>query len=170
MLVSDVQWYYARDDEQFGPISGAELRSLAAAGELTRDNLVWREGMSEWSAAGKMRGLFPELRELGPDAAAATAAGPSSGRGPAAAAVPVAAGSRGVPLVLALFQGLLWGICALIVFLGGISFTLDYLRARGEAQQAATAAVFTTYFVGAYVIARAGEKIAQLLSSGSPRK
>lgn len=54
------QWYYAQHDEQFGPISSAELKEMAQCGELERDDLLWREGMQRWAPARKVKGLFPE--------------------------------------------------------------------------------------------------------------
>jgi hypothetical protein len=58
--MTTVEWYYARDNKQLGPVSAAELKRLSAGGELLPDDLVWREGMSEWSAARNVRGLFEE--------------------------------------------------------------------------------------------------------------
>ena len=54
------QWYYAQDEEQFGPISAAALKEMAQAGELGREDLIWREGMERWAPAHKVRGLFVE--------------------------------------------------------------------------------------------------------------
>ncbi len=53
-----IDWYYARGGKQMGPVPSTELKRLAAAGELTPDDLVWREGLSEWAPAGSVRGLF----------------------------------------------------------------------------------------------------------------
>ena len=47
--MSQVEWYYARENKQTGPVSAVELKRLATAGELRPDDLVWREGMTEWS-------------------------------------------------------------------------------------------------------------------------
>src|SRR5580704_4975442 len=44
-VMAEVQWYYARDDEQLGPLPPSELRRLAASGGLAPTDLVWREGM-----------------------------------------------------------------------------------------------------------------------------
>ena len=54
----DVQWYYARDDQPMGPVSASELKQLAEVGELKPDDLLWREGMDEWTTAINLRGLF----------------------------------------------------------------------------------------------------------------
>ncbi|MCE5266334.1 MAG: DUF4339 domain-containing protein [Planctomycetaceae bacterium] len=56
--MTPVEWYYARDNKQMGPVPAAELKRLATAGELRPDDLVWREGMGEWAAARNVRGLF----------------------------------------------------------------------------------------------------------------
>ena len=56
--MSQVEWYYARDNQQAGPVSAVELKQLAAAGDLSPDDLVWREGMAEWAPARNVRGLF----------------------------------------------------------------------------------------------------------------
>jgi hypothetical protein len=63
--MNQVEWYYARNNKQAGPVSAVELRHLAAAGELSPDDLVWREGMTEWSAARNVRGLFEEEGRAG---------------------------------------------------------------------------------------------------------
>ena len=61
--MAEMQWWYGRNDEQHGPVSPAELRRLAAAGAITPQDLVWREGMEEWAPAARLKGLFPEVRE-----------------------------------------------------------------------------------------------------------
>ena len=53
-----VEWYYARDNQQHGPVSSVELKQLALAGQLRPEDLVWREGMTEWAPAQHVRGLF----------------------------------------------------------------------------------------------------------------
>lgn len=54
------EWYYSRDGEDRGPVSSAELKSLAAKGLLRRTDLLWKEGMAEWKPAGDFSRLFPE--------------------------------------------------------------------------------------------------------------
>ena len=55
-----VEWYHARGNKQMGPVSAAELKRLAAAGDLHPDDLVWREGLNEWAPAKSVRGLFED--------------------------------------------------------------------------------------------------------------
>jgi uncharacterized RDD family membrane protein YckC len=54
------QWYYSADGTQQGPISGSQLKQLAASGDLQRSDLIWKEGMADWVRADKVRGLFGE--------------------------------------------------------------------------------------------------------------
>ncbi|QDU98437.1 DUF4339 domain-containing protein [Lignipirellula cremea] len=56
--MADNVWYYAQGDEEKGPVTTADLKSMAAAGKLKPDDLVWKEGMPDWSAASTVRGLF----------------------------------------------------------------------------------------------------------------
>lgn len=56
--MSPIEWYYAHGNEQAGPVPSAELKELAAAGELLPDDLVWREGMDQWVTARNVKGLF----------------------------------------------------------------------------------------------------------------
>jgi len=56
--VSDLQWYILKNGERNGPFSQTELRSRAESGLLDRDALVWRDGLTDWVAAGTIKGLF----------------------------------------------------------------------------------------------------------------
>ena len=87
--MSQVEWYYARDNRQMGPVSSAELKRLATFDELRPDDLVWREGMTEWAAARNVRGLFEEDG----GAAAAVVAGVAASKAGEASAKPQDAGS-----------------------------------------------------------------------------
>ncbi|MFZ1935338.1 MAG: DUF4339 domain-containing protein [Thermoguttaceae bacterium] len=73
--MGQVEWYYARDNRQMGPVSSVELKRLATFDELRPDDLVWREGMTEWAAARNVRGLFDHD---GGSAAAAAAVAPKA--------------------------------------------------------------------------------------------
>ncbi len=44
-------WYYARGQEQNGPINEAELKALLASGQITGSDLVWTDGMASWAKA-----------------------------------------------------------------------------------------------------------------------
>ena len=226
--MAEIQWWYARDDEQLGPLSPAELRRLAAGGGLAPTDLVWREGMSEWAPAARIKGLFAESQTAddgpgmaGPGLAQAgprfrdplrpankprlettrgsirpipLAAGclPATARRPATpidsglfraagladepksfpAAEPAARSPRRsrIPFVLFLVQGVLWGTCGLVVLLGGVLFSVSRLRGTSPAEEAASATVLGMFFIGAYVVAQAGEKISRLVLSFLERR
>jgi hypothetical protein len=57
------EWYYTLDGERHGPVSGAELKRLAASGELQPTDKVRKEGMADWLPASQVKGLFPDLHE-----------------------------------------------------------------------------------------------------------
>lgn len=52
-------WFVGRDGNRQGPVSAETLRRMAASGQLSPSDLVWREGMSDWAPAGAIRGVFP---------------------------------------------------------------------------------------------------------------
>jgi tetratricopeptide (TPR) repeat protein len=52
------QWYYSQDGQRRGPLSDSHLKKLAASGRLRPADLLWKEGMSRWVAASKVKGLF----------------------------------------------------------------------------------------------------------------
>src|SRR5262245_47257526 len=52
-------WYYTQDGRQHGPVTEADLRQLAASGGFKRTELVWKEGMPEWTRADLVKELFP---------------------------------------------------------------------------------------------------------------
>jgi hypothetical protein len=57
------EWFYSRDGHRQGPFSSKELIVEALADRLRPQDLVWKEGMSKWVKAEKVRGLFPARRE-----------------------------------------------------------------------------------------------------------
>jgi hypothetical protein len=66
-------------------------------------------------------------------------------------------------------QLVLWILCAVIVIIAACQFTVAALRAESASDRAAAAAVFTAYFVGAYVVARAGERLCTLVEQWGKR-
>lgn len=53
------EWFYAHRGVRQGPVSGERLQSLADAGQLDPDDLVWSEGMPSWTPGRDVPGLFP---------------------------------------------------------------------------------------------------------------
>lgn len=80
------EWYYAQNNQQKGPVSAAELKQMAVSGELRPGDLVWREGMQDWTPAASTRGLFPDRSASGRETPGRDASGrDASGRGASAA-------------------------------------------------------------------------------------
>lgn len=59
-------WFAAIGGAQAGPFDAAALQQKAATGELTRDTLVWKNGMPSWTAAGQVPELAPVFGAVPP--------------------------------------------------------------------------------------------------------
>ena len=68
------QWYVAVEGRRYGPVTAEQLGAWAQQGRLTAQDLVWREGMAEWVAAGTVE----ELAALFAGGAAGQATGAES--------------------------------------------------------------------------------------------
>lgn len=55
------EWFYAKDGQKFGPVSGKRLKELATIGVLRRNDLIWSPGYAVWRPAKKFRGLLPKM-------------------------------------------------------------------------------------------------------------
>jgi hypothetical protein len=53
------EWYYSQNGQKRGPVSGADLKQLAASGKLQPTDLIWKQGMEKWVPARLVKGLFP---------------------------------------------------------------------------------------------------------------
>jgi len=51
-----IEWYIARDGEQHGPLSEAELEKFIEFGHLKPTDLLWRAGFADWRVAAE---VFP---------------------------------------------------------------------------------------------------------------
>jgi hypothetical protein len=56
--MAEAIWYFADGEEERGPVTEAQIRTLIGTNNLTREDLVWREGMEDWVPAGEIPGLF----------------------------------------------------------------------------------------------------------------
>lgn len=59
-----IQYFVAQNGAQTGPFDQATLQAHVAGGSLTRDSLVWRQGMAAWGKAGEqadLAGLFAAM-------------------------------------------------------------------------------------------------------------
>jgi hypothetical protein len=46
-----IEWYLARDGQQFGPLSDPEMRKFVDLGHLRPTDLIWRQGFADWRPA-----------------------------------------------------------------------------------------------------------------------
>lgn len=60
-------WYYHQGGKPCGPISWAELKRMAVEGDLSDEDPVWREGMTEWKAAKTLPNLFARPKKVAKD-------------------------------------------------------------------------------------------------------
>ncbi len=51
------KYFAAVDGKQAGPFDAAALKQRIETGSVTRETLVWTEGMTEWAAAGDVEGV-----------------------------------------------------------------------------------------------------------------
>ena len=77
-------WHYAREGQSYGPVSADDLQALIRSGRVTRDTLVWRSGLGEWTAAGASE-LGALFRDQPPALPPGQATGRERAHGPAAA-------------------------------------------------------------------------------------
>src|SRR4029079_15720647 len=49
--VAQTQWYLARDGQQYGPLTEAELAKVSEMGHLQPTDLLWRDGFPDWRPA-----------------------------------------------------------------------------------------------------------------------
>ena len=54
------QWYYGKDGQQQGPVDLETIRSLMSTGQLASGDLVWKEGMANWTAISQIPELTPQ--------------------------------------------------------------------------------------------------------------
>lgn len=71
-----MEWYFAKQGKQEGPVDLATLQGKLQNGEIAPTDLVWKEGMAEWKPAGEVPELAP------PAAASSPSITPSGGATP----------------------------------------------------------------------------------------
>jgi hypothetical protein len=61
-----VAFYVAVNGQQTGPFDVNTLQSMASNNQLSRESLVWRQGMGAWSAAGQVSELASIFNNVPP--------------------------------------------------------------------------------------------------------
>ena len=53
-------WFYLEGRQRIGPVDAKSLKALAQSGQLGPKDYVWKEGMTDWTEASRIKGLFPK--------------------------------------------------------------------------------------------------------------
>ena len=53
-----MMWYVRRGEREIGPLGEDALRALVGTGQITPDTQLWHEGLSGWTAAVALPGVF----------------------------------------------------------------------------------------------------------------
>ncbi len=62
--MSEQQWYYLINQQQYGPITETELADLFRNGTIGYDSYVWAQGMEDWQPAKQvaaLAGMLPQI-------------------------------------------------------------------------------------------------------------
>jgi hypothetical protein len=125
-------WHYHQLGTNYGPVDFSHLQYLVSVGQLSADDLVWKEGMPEWLPAARVPGLVK------PNPASAMGSPPvgfyvgavTQGYSPQAAIFPRVSGLSVASLVLGILW--LWGIGSVLAVIFG-SVALHQIRqSRGH--------------------------------------
>lgn len=65
-LPPQLQLFVALNGQQAGPFDLPALQQMAQSGQLTRETLVWKQGMAAWAAAGGIAELAPVFGSVPP--------------------------------------------------------------------------------------------------------
>jgi len=85
-----MNWHYVKDGEQYGPVTEEELKRLYESGQLSSNDLVWREGLSDWMTYGS---TFEEPTASSPSESAKVS--PEMQAAPQTDAIPARTGTGG---------------------------------------------------------------------------
>ena len=56
-IPQSISYFAVVDGKQSGPFDTAALQAHIGSGQITRQTLVWKQGMSAWTAAGQVAEL-----------------------------------------------------------------------------------------------------------------
>jgi uncharacterized RDD family membrane protein YckC len=60
------EWYVGSNGQQSGPFTLQQLRQMAASGQLSKTDLIWKEGLADWVPCSSAKGLFSAEADLSP--------------------------------------------------------------------------------------------------------
>ncbi len=117
-----MNWYYAKNGVQHGPVPLETLVDKISMGEVAPTDLAWREGLADWAPVSTIAELKPKAPEPveAPASAGVPTAHPEPYRPPVSAAPagpsPVAPAPVGAPQSTGLATGSM--ICGILALLG----------------------------------------------------
>lgn len=94
-----MEWYYAKHGKQEGPVDLVTIQGKLQSGEIAPTDLVWKEGMAEWTAAGQVPELqvAPQAQQTPVGPVAQTPVAPSPGAPSPVAGAPAGQAVTGRP-------------------------------------------------------------------------
>ncbi len=67
-----IEYFYTQNGQAAPvPVSGDQLRQMAASGQLVPTDMIWKEGMPTWLPASSLKGLFSGTKPLSGEMASA---------------------------------------------------------------------------------------------------
>lgn len=63
---TEQEWHYAKNGQRVGPVTEADLKALIQSGQLSPSDMVWKQGMTQWTEARSIPGLISEARTHAP--------------------------------------------------------------------------------------------------------
>lgn len=60
MVQEEKKWWYAADNQKFGPYTASEFKALAISGKIIAAHLVWKQGFTKWVPASSIKGFIPQ--------------------------------------------------------------------------------------------------------------
>src|SRR5205807_3785850 len=65
-LPQGTKWFAALNGQQAGPFTTEALKDKVTAGSLTRETMVWKQGLPQWTTAGSIAELAQLFADLPP--------------------------------------------------------------------------------------------------------
>lgn len=122
--IDSMEWYYSNNSVQHGPVNLETLRGLVANGTIASDELVWHDGMPDWTPVAQIADLAPAVPTADPTPYAPPAAAGTSAYPPLANTRPTSGMA-----IASLVCGIL-GITTCTFFPGVLAVVLGHMAMR----------------------------------------
>ncbi len=146
---ADLSYYYVRNNERQGPISGAQLVQLAGTGQVQPTDLVWTDGMPAWAPASTLEGLYAAPVSAAPAMVPPPPPAPPAHYVAAPSPVPVRPLFPAAPFGGASF-GMMFvlGLLGFFILVGGVVMAVIGAQAGGDVTTPAVVAGIITAVLG----------------------